>query len=136
MSDTMQAKSRGAAAVRTAVEAFMDGDIETFFSMYTDDAVYRVAGDNLIGGVYRGKDEIRKFFQHLWEVTEGTMTVDIVDVLGSDNRAVMIFHVTAGRQGKHLDDTGTMAFRLNQEGKFVESWLMYSHQAAYDEFFS
>jgi hypothetical protein len=29
-----------------------------------------------------------------------------------------------------------MAFRVNGDGKFAESWLMYSHQAEYDRFFS
>ncbi len=128
--------ARGLVAVRRAVDGFMAGDIGAFFAQYADDAVYRVAGDNLVGGVYRGMAEIQAFFGHLYAVTEGTMAVEIVDLLGSDSRAVMIFHVTAQRQGKSLDDTGTMAFRLNDEGKFAESWLLYSHQADYDAFFS
>lgn len=133
---TDASESRGALALRRAIDAFNAGDFQTFFSLYADDAVYRVAGNNLVSGVHRGRDEIQRFFQRLGEVTEGTMNVEVLDVLGSDDRAVMIFRVTATRQGKSLDDTGTMAFRLNEEGKFVESWLLYSHQAAYDEFYS
>ena len=135
MTDVTTTEPRAEVALRRAVDAFNRGDIETWFSTYADDAVYRVAGNNLVSGSYRGKDEIKAFFQRLFEVTEGTMKVDVVDILGSDSRAVFIFHVTATRQGKSLDDTGAMAFRLNDESKFAESWLMYSHQAAYDEFF-
>ena len=131
------AESRGALAVRQAVEAYKAGDYAGFLSRYADDAVYRVAGTaNVIGGVYRGMAEIEAFFVRLGEVTGGTFDLDIVDVLGSYRRAVMIFHARASRDGRTLDDTGTMAFRLNDEGKFAESWLMYSDQAAYDEFFS
>lgn len=133
---TDTAEARGTVAVRQAMEAFRNGDFGTFFSLFAGDAVYRVAGNNQVSGVYRGMDEIQGFFQHLAEVTEGTMRVEDLDVLGSDDRAVMIFRVRATRQEKSLDDTGTMAFRLNDEGKFAETWLMYSHQAAYDEFYS
>jgi hypothetical protein len=64
------------------------------------------------------------------------MQVDVLDVLGGATRAAMVFRVRATRQGKSIDDTGTMAFRVNEDGKFAESWLMYSHQAEYDRFFS
>jgi ketosteroid isomerase-like protein len=128
---------RGLVALRHAIDAFNASDYPTFFTLFADDAVYRVAGDNLISGVYRGMEEVVSFFQRLGEVTEGTMEVDVIDALGSHERAVMIFHVTATRQGKKpLDDTGAMAFRLNDEGKLAEAWLLYSNQVAYDEFYS
>jgi ketosteroid isomerase-like protein len=126
----------GAVAIRRAIAAFGARDMDAFFALFADDNVYRVAGHNLVSGVYRGIPALQAFFVHLFEVTEGTMQVDIEDVLGSTDRAVMIFRVRASRKGKSLDDTGTMAFRVNDEGKFCESWLMYSHQVAYDEFVS
>jgi ketosteroid isomerase-like protein len=138
VTDTTKVEPRGVAAVRRAIHAFMAGDFDTFFGLFDDGAVYRVAGNNLVSGVYQGLPEIQAFFQKLAEVTEGTLAVEVLDILGSDNRALMIFRVTATRQAKDkpLDDTGTMAFRLNGDAKFAESWLMYSHQAAYDEFYS
>lgn len=133
---TNATEPRGTVAVKRAMQAFGEGDIPTLVSYYDDDAVYRVAGNNQVSGAHRGRQEIERFFHRLAEVTEGTMQVDVLDLLGSDDRAVMIFRVRATRQGKTMDDTGTMAFRLNDEGKFAESWLMYSHQAYYDEFYS
>ena len=135
---TGTAEPRGVATVRQAVASFTNGDLDAFFGTYADDAVYRVAGDNLVSGAYRGTAEIQAFYQRLMEVTEGTLAVEITDILGSDTRAVMIFHVTATRHDKAepLDDTGAMAFRLNDKGEFAESWLMYSDQAAYDVFYS
>jgi ketosteroid isomerase-like protein len=121
---------------RREVEAFDARDFETFFAQFADDTVYRVAGNNLVSGVYRGMGEVTAFFQHLLAVTEGTMQVDVLDVLGGPTCAAMVFRVRATRQGKSIDDTGTMAFRVNEDGKFAESWLMYSNQAEYDRFFS
>jgi len=122
--------------VREVIDAFMRGDLDAVLARMTDDAVYRVPGHNLVSGNYRGKQEIRDFFMRLFEVTGGTMRLGVDDVMGDDHHAVMFWTLTAERNGKSLDAHGAMAFKLDDEGKFTESWFLYSDQAAYDDFYS
>ena len=51
---------------------------------------------------------------------------------------MLFWHVTAERAGsdKSLDANGIMAFKIDDHGKFSESWFLYNNQRAYDEFFS
>ena len=118
------------------IASFQAGDLEAVIDAYAEDGIYRVAGDNIVSGNFRGHDEIRDFFIHLATVTGGTMRLDVVDTLADDDHAVMFWHLTAEREGKTLDATGTMAFKIDADGKFSESWFLYDDQRAYDAFYS
>ena len=48
----------------------------------------------------------------------------------------MFWRVTADRNGKSLDATGAMAFKVNAEGRYSESWFLYNDQRAYDAFYA
>ena len=115
---------------------FQEGDLEGILDHYAQDGVYRVAGDNIVSGNYRGRAEIRDFFIHLATVTGGSMRLEVLDALADDEHAAMFWHLTADRDGETLDATGAMAFKIDAEGKFSESWFLYDDQVAYDEFYS
>src|SRR5437588_12910502 len=104
MADVTDATEPGTLAIRRAIAAFAAQDMGAFFALFADDNVYRVAGDKLVSGVYRGIPELQACLQHLVETTDGTMQVEIEDVLGSTHRAVLIVRVRASRQDKSLDD--------------------------------
>jgi ketosteroid isomerase-like protein len=125
-----------ATLVRTLMGHVAGGNLEEALACYTEDGVYRVAGDNLVSGNYQGRDAIRAFFYRLFEVTGGTMRLTLDDVVGDDGHAVMFWTLTAQREGKDLDAKGIMAFKVDDEGKFTESWFLYNDQRAYDEFYS
>jgi ketosteroid isomerase-like protein len=125
-----------ATKLKQVVAAFQGGDLEALIDAYADDAVYRVAGDNIISGSYRGRDAIRDFFIHLGQVTGGTMRLELTDTLADDDHAVMFWRVTAERGDTSLDATGAMAFRIDDDGKYSESWFLYNDQRAYDAFYS
>lgn len=122
--------------VRTLMEAFQAGDLPTALGAYTDDAVYRVPGNNLVSGNYQGREAITGFFYKLMELTGGSMRLVMDDVIGDAGHAVMFWHGTAERAGKTLDSEGIMAFKVNDDGKFTESWFLYDDQRAYDDFYS
>lgn len=125
-----------ATRVRDLVDKIMAGDLEGALDAYSEQAIYRVGGNNLVSGSYRGRQEMRDFFIRLGEITEGTMRVGVEDVVADDNHAVMFWALTADRKGKHLDARGAMAFKIDDAGKFTESWFLYNDQVAYDAFFS
>lgn len=118
------------------IDAFRNGDFEAFMDGFADDAVFRVAGDNIISGTYRGKQVIRDYFIRLGQVTGGSMRIDVDEVLAGDHHAVMFIHVTTDRKGMHLDAECAEAFRINDAGKITESWFLYEDQKAYDAFYA
>jgi ketosteroid isomerase-like protein len=125
-----------ATRLREVAAALQGGDLETFLGAYAEDGIYRVAGDNVVSGAFQGHEAIREFFIHLMQVTEGSMKLEVQDVLADDGHAVMFWELTAKRQGKTLDATGAMAFRIDADGKYSESWFLYNDQRAYDAFYS
>jgi ketosteroid isomerase-like protein len=125
-----------ATKLKQVIAAFQAGDLETLIDAYAEDAIYRVAGDNAISGSYQGRDAIRDFFIRLGEVTGGTMRLELHDTLADDHHAVMFWRVTAERGDASIDANGAMAFRIDDDGKYSESWFLYSDQRAYDAFYA
>jgi ketosteroid isomerase-like protein len=120
--------------IRELAAAFQRGDLAAVVDAYADDSVYRVPGDNLVAGNYQ-KHELGDFFAKLGEMTGGTFKIEVDDVLGDDDHAVMFWSLTADRNGRHLDTDGGMAFKINPDGKIAESWFLYSDQREYDAFY-
>jgi ketosteroid isomerase-like protein len=125
-----------ATRLREVAAKLQGGDLEAFLDAYAEDGVYRVAGDNIVSGSFRGHDAIRDFFIHLMTVTEGSMKLEVKDVLADDGHAVLFWDLTVERQGKSLGASGAMAFRIDDDGKYSESWFLYDDQRAYDAFYS
>ena len=125
-----------ASIIHGLIDAFQTGDFERFMDGFADDAVFRVAGDNIVSGTYRGTQELRDYFIRLGQVTGGSMKIDVDEVLAGDNHAVMFIHVTTDRKGMHLEAECAEAFRINDAGKITESWFLYEDQKAYDAFYA
>ena len=53
--------------LRQADEAMERGDVDGFFSYYTDDVVVHVAGNNRLAGDYNGLDEFQDVFGRFTE---------------------------------------------------------------------
>ena len=122
------------AAVRNVLDAFLTGDLDRILGAYTEDAVYRVAGDNIVSGDFKGHDQIRDFFIHLATVTD-EWKVEVDDVLADDNHAALVINFTTRRGERTLEATAAMAFKVAPDGRFTESWFLYNDQAAYDDFY-
>ncbi|HWC12207.1 MAG TPA: nuclear transport factor 2 family protein [Acidimicrobiales bacterium] len=56
-----------AEVLRRADEAMERGDIEGFFSHYSDDVVVHVAGSNRLAGDYKGLDQLQEVFRRFIE---------------------------------------------------------------------
>ncbi|MEA2843566.1 MAG: uncharacterized protein QOJ69_1237 [Actinomycetota bacterium] len=127
-----------ATLVRTLFDALVAGDTEVALGCYAEDGVYRVSGNNLVSGNYRGRAAILSHHIKLMELTGGTMRLTFDDLIAEDAHAVLFWHVTAQRAGssKSLHANGIMAFKIDDQGKFSESWFLYNNQRAYDDFFS
>lgn len=102
-----------AALVRKGYDAFSRGDMDTMRELIASDATHHVPGSHPLSGDFKGQDAIIDLYRRLAEETDGTMRVALLNVL-VDNRghAVSVHRFTAERQGRRLDEAGSIVFRI------------------------
>src|SRR3989442_14002021 len=89
---------------RKASEALAAGDMEGFFRMHADDVTAHVPiGD------FHGPDGLRQSFEQLGAGLDGPpQLVDVHDVLGSDEHAVVLATQRFTKGGKTFDSRNTV----------------------------
>ena len=122
--------------IRRGFDAFNAGDMETLAEMIAEDAVWHVPGRNVLSGDHRGRDAIfGYYFAKTMELTGGTFKAELHDALANDEHAVALHRLTASREGKTLDDRGTLVAHV-RDGKLQEVWQSSSDPYAVDDFLS
>jgi ketosteroid isomerase-like protein len=122
--------------VRKGYAAFSAGDLDALGQLMTPDVVHSVAGDSLISGEHKGKDEVFGLYGKLFELTDGTMAVELQDVTVKDDTTVIARHRgTATRGDAKLDVMATMELTI-QDGKIARLDETFDDQAAEDAFWS
>ncbi|MFI9766099.1 nuclear transport factor 2 family protein [Streptomyces sp. NPDC052415] len=103
-----------AALVRKGYEAFRRGDMDTLRSMMTGDCTHHVPGSHPLAGDYKGIDSILDgYYGRLHSETGGSFRVELRDVLvDGRGHAMSVHRFTADRQGKHIDESGGIVFRI------------------------
>lgn len=121
--------------LREAYAAFARGDLETIGRELAPDAVWHVAGQSDLAGDYKGQDEIFGFFGKLFELSGGTLRIDVDDILANDEHATAIVRMSAQRGDDVLSMNGVHVYRL-EEGKTKEFWSFDEDQRREDAFWS
>ncbi|MCL7426994.1 nuclear transport factor 2 family protein [Streptomyces sp. YS415] len=103
-----------ATLVRKGYEAFQRGDMDTLRSMMTGDCTHHVPGSHPLAGDYKGIDSILDgYYGRLHSETGGSFRVELRDVLvDGRGHAMSVHRFTADRQGKHIDESGGIVFRI------------------------
>jgi ketosteroid isomerase-like protein len=102
-----------AALVRRGYEAFNSGDMDTLRELIATDATQHVPGDHPLSGDVKGQDAIIDLYRRFAEETDGTMRAEVRNVfVDGRGHAVAVHHFTAERQGKRIDEDGTIVFRI------------------------
>ena len=86
--------------VRSAFEAFANGDTDTLRQLIDQDAVWHTPGRNQLSGDHRGVDAILGFFAKTMELSGGTFRIDVHDIVANDNHAVALFDARAEREDR------------------------------------
>ena len=121
--------------LRKGLEAFGRGDLDTVQSLFADDIVWHVGGNNQLSGDYKGKQEVLGWLAKNAELSGGTLKVEPHDILGNDEHVVALITATAQREGKSLRDNATQVYHVT-DGKVTEVWLHAGDQKAVDDFWS
>ena len=99
--------------VRKGYEAFSRGDMDTLRGVLSGDATHHVPGNHPLSGDFKGQDSILDMYRRLFEETNGTLQVDLRNVLvDGRGHAVAVHRFTAERGGKQLDENGGLVFRI------------------------
>jgi len=122
--------------VREGFAAFERGDMDALRNQFfADDIRWHIPGRNPFAGDYEGPEQVLQFFARLFEVTGGTFSLELHDVLANDDHAAALVTVRGQRAGKQLDDNMVLTYHF-RDGKVSEVWNQSTDQYAQDEFWS
>jgi ketosteroid isomerase-like protein len=109
-----------AAVVRRLFDAFRAYDVAGVIDAISEDAVWTFPGRrSKIAGEHRGREEVIKFLTKVMMLAGGTFSVEVHDIMASDDGAVVLFTGRAKRGGKTLDNPTALHVRV-RAGRAVE----------------
>jgi hypothetical protein len=121
--------------VRKGYEAFQKGDLAAFDNLLADDCIWHVPGRGQLAGDKRGRLATVEYYGQLGVLSEGTVKVDLHDVLGNDEHVVGLHHTSAHRGDKAFETTEAIVFHI-KGGRISEAWELPYNLYEQDEVFS
>jgi uncharacterized protein len=88
--------------LRRAFGAF-GRDALTVARTLADDVVWRVPGDTVMSGEYRGRDDVLQFLRRTRTESDNTYRTELRYVVADDDRAVAVYRARGERNGRTLD---------------------------------
>jgi ketosteroid isomerase-like protein len=111
------------------------GEVERFGEvLLADDVVWHWPGRSSVSGDYRGRDAALDLLRGFHQLTANRLQVQPMDILEGEDHLMSFTHVTADREGGHLDVVMADAMRFGPDGRVVEYWTLSNDQAAVDAF--
>ncbi|GCB49496.1 nuclear transport factor 2 family protein [Streptomyces sp. NL15-2K] len=102
-----------AALVRMGYEAFQRGDMDTLRGIMTGDCTHHVPGSHPLSGDHKGVESALEYYGKLSSETGGSFRVELHDVfVDGRGHAISVNRFTADRGDKHLDEKGSIVFRI------------------------
>lgn len=130
---TTETAAANEALVRGLVDAFVRGNLGTVRGYFAEDAVWDLPGRGVLAGTYHGPDAIVGFLARAYELSAGTLSLELFDVLSSPHGACQVQRVTAELPGKRLDCVELLAHEI-RDGRIVTTHHRPDAHAI-DEFF-
>ena len=100
-----------AALVRRVFAAF-GNDPMAVSAAFTRDIVWRVPGETVMSGEYRGRRDVVEFLRRTGLETGGTYKSHLHTVFADDEWAVAIYRATGSRNGMELDVEQALVIRI------------------------
>ena len=122
-----------AALIRRLFAAF-GRDPKVIAAALARDVVWRVPGNTIMSGEYRGPREVVEFLRRTGIETEGTYRSRLHTVLANDDWAVAIYRAMGSRNGIDLDVDQALVIRC-EDGRLKEVTAV-PLDAAFDAFWA
>jgi ketosteroid isomerase-like protein len=120
--------------MREVPEAVARGDISAALEKFPEDVVWYSPAVDAAERVYRGRDGLASFFGRLHERSNGTMRLEVEEVLGSDQHVIAFLRITAERDDEGLDVLVAHFATVGPHG-FARNWFLPSDTTAWNRFF-
>ncbi|MBV9093964.1 MAG: nuclear transport factor 2 family protein [Streptosporangiaceae bacterium] len=122
--------------VRQGYAAFGSGDLDALQNRFFAEGIrWHFPGRSPFGGDYEGVTEVLGWLGRSFEASEGTIRIELHDVIGNDEHVVALTTVRAERAGKKHQDNTVQVFHI-RDGKVTEVWSHPADLYASDEFWS
>lgn len=122
--------------VREGFAAFARGDMDSLQNkFFAPDVTWHYAGRSQLGGTYEGIGEVLGWLGRSYEMSGGTLTIELHDLIGNDTHVVALAIVRASRNGKQLQDQSVQVFHI-ADGKATAVWTLPGDQYTTDAFWS
>ena len=109
------------------------GDRQALADLLADDVVYRFPGRSSFAQEYRGREAVLAYLDRLRDETDGSMRVEIQDVMTSASVAAGHVRATARRKGAEL--SWSLVALIHPRGEQIGAiTLFYDDQYGVDEF--
>jgi ketosteroid isomerase-like protein len=118
---------------RRAYDAQGRGDIEGYIECLSDSFVLHIPGKSRIAGDCFGKDEVRRHFREIAELSGGSFMTEIHDVLAGDEHAVGLLKARVQQDGETIELPRVHVWHISQ-AKLAKVWLHPADQYAFDEY--
>ena len=106
--------------VRQGYAAFSSGDMDTLMALYRDDAVHIVPGSSRVSGAHKGKESILGLYGALFELSGGTLQIQLEHVLSDGGNRVLAIHTSnMEKDGETITQTEALLFSM-VDGKVAE----------------
>jgi ketosteroid isomerase-like protein len=107
----------------------------TLAELIAEDAVWHLGGRNSLTGDYEGREAIFGLFARLGQESEGTMRIDLHDVVANDDHVVVLTSVSAGgSRGNFASNTCDTSHM--RDGQITEFWSFAEDPYAWDEYWA
>lgn len=120
---------------RRGYAAFGTGDMATLAELIAEDAVWHLGGRNSLTGDYEGREAIFGLFARLAQESEGTMRIDLHDVVANDDHVVVLTSVSAGGSRGSLA-SNTCDTSHMRDGQITEFWSFAEDPYGWDEYWA
>jgi uncharacterized protein len=108
--------------LREGYAAFGRGDLDALQNQFfAPDITWHFPGKSPFAGDYQGVAEVLGWLARTFELSGGTIRVELNDVLANDELAVALVTINAQREGKELADGSVQVYRV-RDGKIAEVW--------------
>ena len=122
--------------IRDAYAALTVGDLSAGLKDLAPQGVLHIKGSGPLSGDHTGVDAVSTALIGLFELTAGTLTLDVTSVFAGDRHAVVVLRESARRpDGATLDVEEVHVLALDDEGRITDLWDLPSDPDAHERFF-
>jgi uncharacterized protein len=121
--------------IQRAYDAFGRGDIPSVLGIFDTAIRWHVPGQSALSGDYFGHEQVLGFFQKTMDLSEGTLRIELHDIVASDTTVFVLCMVSATRSGQRAEFLEVHVWRI-ADGRAIEFREFQGDEYAETKFFT